>query len=100
MFSWQTKFNMAVGFLTKTRPFYVQYYILSRCNLNCRQCNIVEGNSDLKEANLQTIAKIAKNLRKIGAGVVLLTGGEPFLRPDLPEIVRIMRAEGLDPRLQ
>jgi MoaA/NifB/PqqE/SkfB family radical SAM enzyme len=100
MFSLQTKINMAVGLLTKNRPFYVQYYILSRCNLNCRQCNIVEGNSDLKEADLKTVAKIAKNLKKIGAGVVLLTGGEPFLRPDLPEIVRILRAEGLDPRLQ
>lgn len=100
MFSWQTKKNMFVGFLTKNRPFYVQYYILSRCNLNCRQCNIVEGNSDLKEASLASIEKIAKNLRKIGAGVVLLTGGEPFLRPDLPDIVRILRNEGLDPRLQ
>src|SRR2546425_5797593 len=91
---------MLVGLLTKNRPFYVQYYILSRCNLNCRQCNIVEGNSDLKEADLPTIKKIAPNLKKIGAGVVLLTGGEPFLRPDLPEIVRILIDQGLNPRLQ
>lgn len=100
MFSWQTKKNIALAYLTKNRPFYVQYYILSRCNLNCRQCNIVEANSDLKEADLPTIRKIAANLRKIGAGVVLLTGGEPFLRRDLPEIVRIMIGEGLNPRLQ
>jgi MoaA/NifB/PqqE/SkfB family radical SAM enzyme len=100
VFSWQTKTNIALGYLTKRRPFYVQYYILSRCNLNCRQCNIVEGNSDLKEADLATVRKIAVNLRKIGAGVVLLTGGEPFLRRDLPEIVRILIGEGLNPRLQ
>ena len=100
MFSWQTKKNIALAYLTKDRPFYVQYYILSRCNLNCRQCNIVEGNSDLKDADLPTIRKIAANLRKIGAGVVLLTGGEPFLRADLPEIIRIMIGEGLNPRLQ
>lgn len=89
-----------MAYLTKNRPFYVQYYILSRCNLNCRQCNIVEGNSDLKDADLPTIRKIAANLRRIGAGVVLLTGGEPFLRQDLPEIVKIMVGEGLNPRLQ
>jgi MoaA/NifB/PqqE/SkfB family radical SAM enzyme len=100
MFSWQTKKNIALAYLTKDRPFYVQYYILSRCNLNCRQCNIVEGNSDLKDADLPTIRRIAVNLRKIGAGVVLLTGGEPFLRADLPEIVRILIGEGLNPRLQ
>lgn len=100
MFSLQTKLNMAVGYVTKNRPFYVQYYILSRCNLVCRQCNIVEANSDLRDADLKTVEKIAKNLRKIGAGVVLLTGGEPFLRKDLPEMVKIFVGEGLNPRMQ
>lgn len=100
MFSFRTTYNIALGYITKNRPFYVQYYILSRCNLVCRQCNIVEANSDLKDADLQTVEKIAKNLRKIGAGVVLLTGGEPFLRKDLPEMVKIFVSEGLNPRMQ
>jgi len=86
--------------LFKNRPFYVQYYILSKCNLNCRMCNIVEANSDLAVADLPTIEKMAINLRKIGAGVVLLTGGEPFLRKDLPDIIRIFIDQGLNPRLQ
>ena len=100
MFSLQTKLNMARATIFKDRPFYVQYYINSKCNLNCRMCNIVEGNSDLAQADLKTVEKIAKNLRKIGAGVVLLTGGEPFLRKDLPEMVKIFINEGLNPRLQ
>ena len=100
MFTLRTKFNIAMAYLTKARPYYVQYYILSRCNLNCRMCNIVEGNSDLQDADLKTIAKIADNLRKVGAGVVLLTGGEPFLRRDLPEIVKIFVERDLNPRLQ
>lgn len=91
---------MSVALVTKNRPFYVQYYILSRCNLICRQCNIVEANSDLVDADLKTIEKIADNLVKIGAGVVLLTGGEPFLRKDLPEMVKIFVDRGLNPRLQ
>lgn len=100
MFSLQTKLNIARAVLTKKRPYYVQYYTLSRCNLNCRQCNIVEANSDLKEADLATVAKVARNLRKVGVGIVLLTGGEPFLRKDLPEMVKIFIGEGLNPRLQ
>jgi len=100
MFSLRTKYNIARALVRKDRPFYIQYYILGSCNLVCRQCNIVEANSDLRNADLPTIEKIAKNLRKIGAGVVLLTGGEPFLRKDLPEIIRILTAEGLNPRLQ
>lgn len=100
MFTLHTKWNIARALITKKRPYYVQYYILSRCNLNCRQCNIVEANSDLQEADLATISKIAKNLKKVGVGIVLLTGGEPFLRKDLPEMVKIFIGEGLNPRLQ
>lgn len=100
MFSWKTKKNMALATLFRNRPFYVQYYILSQCNLNCRMCNIVEGNSDLIAADLKTVEKIARNLSKIGAGVVLLSGGEPFLHKDLPEIIRIFVDHGLSPRLQ
>lgn len=100
MFSLRTSWNIGMGLITKNRPFYIQYYILSRCNLICRQCNIVEANSDLSDASLDVVEKIADNLVKIGAGVVLLTGGEPFLRKDLPEIVKIFCDRGLSPRLQ
>ena len=46
------------------------------------------------------LLKIAYNLNQIGAGVVLLTGGEPFIRTDIVDIVRIFRKYGLTPRLQ
>ena len=63
-------------------------------------CSIVSSNKEYKEVSLDDIRKIVKNLVKIGAGVVLLTGGEPFLREDLPEIVRIFTESGLNVRLQ
>ncbi|MHC5019799.1 MAG: radical SAM protein [Planctomycetota bacterium] len=88
------------GILTKQSPFYVQYYILAQCHLACRMCNIVEANSDLVPAALDDVERIAKNLKRIGAGVVLLTGGEPFLHDRLPEIVKIFVDNGLSPRLQ
>ena len=88
------------GVVRKNRPFYVQYYILAQCHLACRMCNIVEANSDLVPAALEDVERIARNLRKIGAGVVLLTGGEPFLHDRIDEIVRIFTRHGLSPRLQ
>ena len=63
-------------------------------------CNIVSANRNLEIVDLDKIEKIARNLRAIGAGVVLLTGGEPFIRDDIVEIVRIFRKYGLTPRLQ
>jgi len=100
MFTWQTKKSMLKAVLTHNSPFYVQFYVSKFCHLNCKMCNIVEANQDLKPFEPDKIELIAKNLVEIGAGVVLLTGGEPFLRPDIPEIVRIFKKHNLDVRLQ
>lgn len=100
MFTFNTKIAMAKAVLTKNSPFYVQFYISKNCHLKCKMCNIVEANSDLKPFTADKIEKIADNLVKIGAGVVLLTGGEPFLRPDIDEIVRIFKLKKLDVRMQ
>lgn len=100
MFSFQTKTSILRALLTKRSPYYIQYYITGRCNLMCRQCNIVETNSRVPEMGLSEIRKTAQNLKRIGAGIVLLTGGEPFIREDLPQIVEIFTKLGLNVRLQ
>lgn len=100
MFSLQTKKSILKALVTKKSPYYIQYYITGRCNLMCRQCNIVETNSRIPEMDLAHIRRTADNLKKIGAGIVLLTGGEPFIRPDLPDIVDIFVSRGMDVRLQ
>lgn len=100
MFSLQTKKSIIKALITKKSPYYIQYYITGRCNLLCRQCNIVETNSRIVEMDLDHVARTAKNLKRIGAGIVLLTGGEPFIRADLPQIVELFVKNGLDVRLQ
>ncbi len=91
---------MARALMTKDSPFYIQFYIAKYCHQKCKMCNIVEANQDIEPFTPDKIEKIAKNLVKIGAGVVLLTGGEPFLRPDIDDIVRIFKQNKLDVRLQ
>jgi MoaA/NifB/PqqE/SkfB family radical SAM enzyme len=49
---------------------------------------------------LEEIEVTAKNLKKIGGAIVLLTGGEPFMRKDLPQIVEIFTRNSLNVRLQ
>jgi MoaA/NifB/PqqE/SkfB family radical SAM enzyme len=100
MFSWQTKKSMLKALLTKDSPFYIQFYVSKYCHLSCRMCNIVEANRDVTPFTSDKIERIADNLVKIGAGVVLLTGGEPFLRPDIDEIVRVFKSRSLDVRMQ
>ena len=88
MFTFRTKIAMLKAIIFKNSPFYIQFYISNKCHLRCKMCNIVEANSDTIPFKTENIEPIIKNLKKIGAGVILLTGGEPFLRNDIDEIVR------------
>jgi molybdenum cofactor biosynthesis enzyme MoaA len=45
--------------------------------------------------SLDEISIAAQNLKKIGGAIVLLTGGEPFMRKDLPQIVEIFTKNSL-----
>ncbi len=100
LFSWRTKVRLARSVITKNHPVYVQFYVTARCNLDCEQCNIIYANSDVTEVSLADVERIADNLDKIGVSIVLLTGGEPFVRRDLPDIVRAFASRGMHVRIQ
>ncbi|MCK4325646.1 radical SAM protein [bacterium] len=77
------------------KPRYLHFNITYQCNLRCRMCNIWkryrENKAKMKEemslveieSFFQNNKAFLSNLQSVG-----LTGGEPFLRPDLVEIVR------------
>ncbi|MDO8668366.1 MAG: radical SAM protein [bacterium] len=74
-------FNREKKFLAKDATIAVTY----KCNSRCRMCNIwqIANPSDLP---LEYFYNLSPNLKYIN-----LTGGEPFLRPDLPEIIKIIK---------
>lgn len=83
-------------FLTKLKYLYQRKKIISpsnlifhvtyRCNSRCRHCfNYKKLNQPgYRELDLPEIEKISKSLGSVNA--LGLSGGEPFLRSDLPEI--------------
>lgn len=77
------------------KPFYVLYFVTRRCNIKCPMCSIFTHGDKKQELTLPEIKELAKNLKEIGAGMVILTGGEPFLREDLHEIVHIFSSRGI-----
>ena len=91
---------MLKAVLTRNSPFYIQFYVSKLCHLKCKMCSIVEANADVPHFPDDKAENIADNLAKIGAGVVLFTGGEPFLRPNIDNIVRVFQQKKLDVRLQ
>lgn len=100
LFSIRETLRLTRSLVTKNTPIYVQFYVTARCNLTCEQCNVIYGNADLPEVDTDACARIAENLAAIGTSVVLLTGGEPFIRKDLPAIVRRFREVGIHTRIQ
>ena len=69
----------------KYRPLDATMAVTYKCNSRCRMCNIwrTENPADLP---LSYFYNLSRNLKYIN-----LSGGEPFLRPDLPEIVKIIK---------
>ena len=100
MFSTRSQLTLARATLLQDTPVYVQFYITARCNLTCKQCNIIYANSDVREATLDEIKLMADNFAKMGVAMVLLTGGEPFTRQDLPAIIREFESRGVHVRMQ
>lgn len=100
MFSTLSKTTLARAALFHDAPVYVQFYITARCNLTCQQCNIIYANSDVRECTLEEIRRIADNFAAMRVAMVLLTGGEPFTRVDLPEIIREFESRGVHVRMQ
>jgi MoaA/NifB/PqqE/SkfB family radical SAM enzyme len=100
MFSSLSKTTLAKAALFQNAPVYVQFYITARCNLTCQQCNIIYANSDVRECTISEVESIAENFAKLGVAIVLLTGGEPFARKDLPQIVRAFESRGIHVRMQ
>ncbi|MEZ5665909.1 MAG: radical SAM protein [Alphaproteobacteria bacterium] len=99
-FSLQQKVALARSIALKKSPLYVQYYVTARCNLACEQCNIIYADGACDELNITQIRAMAANMARIGVCIVLLIGGEPFVRRDLPEIVRAFAEAGIHVRLQ
>ena len=58
-----------------------------RCNNNCRHCWLhVPATAPEQELSLDEIRRIADEARAMGCREWSISGGEPMLRPDFPEI--------------
>jgi MoaA/NifB/PqqE/SkfB family radical SAM enzyme len=71
------------------RPVLCLWQVTGRCNFSCRICDFWRdtGSEDL---DLDGCARVARGLRTLGPLMLSLAGGEPLLRPDLPDIVRVV----------
>lgn len=80
--------SFALG-LARGKPFQVLVQLTNRCNLRCSFCDFwPNGAPPDQELTLAEHQRLSDELRGLGRFIVSIEGGEPFLRPDLVEIVR------------
>ena len=99
MINTKTALTFLKGVVTKKAPMYVQFALAKGCNIKCLMCSVVENRTHEKELNLLEIDTLAHNLDKMGVSMIILTGGEPFLRKDLPDVIKIFRKYNPDFKL-
>src|SRR5262245_45194685 len=71
---------------------YLRVSVTDKCNLRCVYCMPVEGLPWLPREDLLTyeeIAQIIRTLAPMGLQRVRITGGEPLVRRDVPELARM-----------
>ena len=72
----------------KRLPPYFIYYPTSKCNLKCSHCFYHDSlNKKFNELTVEEIDQMTKTMDSILH--LILTGGEPYLRNDLDQIVKI-----------
>jgi len=84
--------RFAAGVLRK-RPFNCLVQVTNRCNLRCSFCDFWPNPAPPRdELTVAEYRDLAAQMAELGCFLVSIEGGEPFLRQDLPDIVRAFSA--------
>ena len=80
-------------------PYLIAVNLTERCNLNCEHCYMDAVQKATARDDELSAGELAALLADIGreapGTIVVLTGGEPLMHPDVEEIVRAGKASGL-----
>lgn len=72
---------------------YLRVSVTDKCNLRCVYCMPMEGLPWLKREDLlsyEEIEQVIRVMAPMGLERVRITGGEPLVRQDLPELVKLI----------
>jgi heme d1 biosynthesis radical SAM protein NirJ len=73
----------------------VIWNLVRRCNLNCLHCYSLSSDVDFKgELSTGEVMTVMGDLRQFGVPVLILSGGEPLLRPDIFEVSKAAKDMG------
>lgn len=68
-------------------------YVTNRCNLRCEHCLVSAGEETRPETPSEKIKKAIEEAKGLGVNRVFFTGGEPFLRRDIFDLIGFVTKE-------
>lgn len=75
------------------RPLnYLRISVTDKCNFNCTYCKPFKTSQSNNFLSTNEIHRLSRIFCSIGVNKIRLTGGEPLLRKDLPEIIYGLKA--------
>jgi len=79
--------------LSTDHPLLAHIIPIRRCNLACEYCNEFDDFS--KPVALAEMFRRIDKLAALGTSVITISGGEPLLHPELDDIIRRIRKNGM-----
>jgi len=74
----------------------IHWCVTGRCDLKCRHCYMEAPSGRYGQLPFEAMAGLVEQFERANVLEVSLTGGEPFLRPDLLDIIQLL-AQKKDP---
>ena len=71
----------------------ITLYLTERCNSRCVTCDYWRHGR--RDVTLESVKRLVPQLESLGTHTALLSGGEPLLNPEWPQIAELLRAAGL-----
>ncbi len=84
---------MAKALASTEHPLLAHIIPVRRCNLSCTYCNEFDDFS--KPVATEEMFRRVDKLGELGTAVITISGGEPLLHPELDDIIRRIRKNGM-----
>ena len=75
----------------------VSWMTTNQCNLKCRHCYQDAGSQKNAELTTEEGKKLIDEIARAGFKIMIFSGGEPLMRPDIYELVAHAASKGLRP---
>jgi len=91
--NWRGAKMVARAVSSTDHPLLAHIIPMRRCNLACTYCNEFDDFS--KPVPIDEMYKRIDKLGALGTSVVTISGGEPLMHPELDDVIRRIRANGM-----